>query len=210
VWYSRYVKSSEVAAILGPIAQQQLGYIVRAQAQQLGVSDLELLRAVQHGYFEREERGLYRSFGAPQHPLPQLWAPYLTLHALGCEPQAVRSCAQAVLGLGSLESDPQFAVSKVPDRTPDFPGLALYPRTNDAGIEALGMLCQSPARIVYDLLVDGHDVGHVAEIVQRVIERRLASVPDLRATLSPLAQMLGLASSDDVLQWVLAQAGWEL
>jgi hypothetical protein len=204
------MKSSEVAAVLGPVAQQQLGYIVRAQAQQVGVSDLDLLRAVQHGYFEREERGLYRSFGAPQHPLPQLWAPYLTLQALGCEPMAVRSCAQAVLGLGSLEPDPQFAVSQVPERTPDFPGLALYPPTEVAGTEMLGMRCQAPAAIVHDLLLDGHDVGHVAEIAQRAIERRLVSVPDMRSTLAPLAQKMGLDPTDDVLRWVLAQGGWEL
>lgn len=204
------MKSSEVAIVLGPVAQQQMGYIVRAQAHQLGVSDLELMRAVRLGYFEREERGLYRSFGAPQHPLPQLWAPYLTLQALGCAPQAVRSCAQAVLGLGSLEPDPQFAVSQVPERTPDFPGMTLYPLVEETNVEALGMRCQSPAAIVRDLLLDGHDVGHVAEIAQRAIECRLVSVPDLRQAVAPLATKMGLEPSDDVLRWVLAQGGWEL
>jgi len=204
------MKSSEVAVILGPVAQQQMGYIVRAQAHQLGVSDLELMRAVRQGYFEREERGLYRSFGAPQHPLSQLWAPYLTLQALGCEPQAVRSCAQAVLGLGSLEFEPQFSVTRVPERTPDFVGLTLYPPTEDVGMEALGMRCQSPTGIIRDLLLGDHDVGHVAEITQRAIEQRLVSIPDLRAALSPLAPQFGMNPGEDVLRWVLAQAGWEL
>jgi len=203
------MRAAEVAQRLAPLAQRQMGYVVRQQALQLGIEDLDLLRAVRRGYFEREERGLYRAFGAPPHPFPQLWAPYLHLQALGCEPQAVFACAQALYGLGSLEPAPQFGVAHRPARLPETPGLQLF-GLQPPGPECAGMRCQEPASMIAGLVRLGYDGGHVGELAYQALQRGLLDAPALRAQLAPLAGLLGVGPGDDPLAALLAQAGWEL
>jgi len=203
------MRAAEVAQRLAPLAQAQMGYVVRQQALELGIQDLDLLRAVRLGYFEREGRGLYRSFGAPPHPLPQLWAPYLHLQALGCDPQAVFAAAQALYGLGSLEPEPQFGVASRPARLPEVPGLQLF-GLQPPGPEVAGMRCQEPASMIAGLVRLGYDGGHVGELAYQALQRGLCDAPRLRAQLAPFAQVLAGDPGGDPLAALLAQAGWEL
>ena len=64
---------------LAELAEDQAGYVTRAQAAAVGVDDLSLGRLVEGGDLIRVDHGVYRLRGAPAHEFEDLWVAWLRL-----------------------------------------------------------------------------------------------------------------------------------
>lgn len=73
-----------------------------------------------------------------------------------------------------------------------------------------GLPVTTPARTVADLLRDGHDPSHIAEITREVLRRDLATTDELVVALEPLARRNGRRSGVALLENLTAGAGFGL
>jgi len=172
----------EAVLAIEEFAAAQHGYVTRAQAAQIGVDDVLLLRLVRGGYLERYEHGIYRFRGTPDLPWAPVWVAWLRLDPehdaveRARHPTEVTRGATAawVYALGSLQPEPyEFwtAVSRR-IRRPDVRLRKGRPPDQDITVVD-GLPVTTLERTVADMVADGYDFGHVTDVLRDAIRGRL-------------------------------------
>lgn len=190
---------------LAELAEDQAGYVTRAQAAAVGVDDLSLGRLVEGGDLIRVDHGVYRLRGAPAHEFEDLWVAWLRLDPgrpawlRSRQPDAVVShrSAARLYGLGTIPADVhEFTVTRRHQtRRPDV--RLHHKRVGPSDWTAAGTLpVTTPQRIAADLLGDGADGGHVAVIVDQSLQRGLVDEEAMAAALGPYARTFGMTRGD--------------
>ncbi len=190
----------EAVRALEEYAAAQHGYVTRAQAAQAGVGDVLLLRLVTDDYLERWEHGIYRFRGTPDLLWAGVWTAWLRLDP---EHDAVERArhpneiargptAASVYEVGDLQPEPyQFwTASRRRIRRPDVRLRTGRPPDQDIAVVE-GLPLTTPERTVAEMVADGYDLGHVADIIRDAIHRRLLDRSGLLERLSAtLARVL--------------------
>lgn len=206
----------DVATQVSGLAARQWGLLTTAQAQAEGVTRLQLARLADAGLIERLGRGIYAIPAAVDEHTP-LRAAWLSLNpAELAEVRLADPVSSGVIShtsaanlhdLGDLlDDEPEITVS---GRKQSRRGIRLHRsalNTNEVTIVE-GLPATSPTRTVADLLRDGHDPSHVAEIIGDVLQRDLASRHDVAVALEPLARRNGQPSGGALLEYLLDLVG---
>lgn len=202
-------KASELAA-------GQWGLLTTAQAENRGITRLQLARLADAGVLERFGRGIYATPAAVDErtPLRAAWlalAPSELAEDRLANPVSSgvfsHTSAASLHGLGDLLDDvPEITLA---ERKQSRRGIRLHRATlhiDDVTIVD-GLPVTTPARTVADLLRDGHDPSHIAEIAGDALRRGLASRHDLSEALDPLARRNGHPNGAALLEYMLDLVG---
>lgn len=205
-----------VAARVSELATRQWGLVTTAQAEAAGITRLQLARLAEAGVMERIERGIYVTPAAVDErtPVRAAWlslAPSILADERLAEPIASgvisHTSAAALYEVGDLlDDEPEFTVSH---RKQSRRGIRLHRgRLTPAEVTIrAGLPVTTPSRTVVDLLRDGHDPSHVAEIAGEILRRDLAPQQEMAAALDPLAQRNGQESGAALLEYLLDLVG---
>ena len=207
---------ADVAARVSQLAARQWGLLTTAQAEVEGITRLQLARLADAGVIERLGRGIYATPAAVDERTP-LRAAWLSLNPsdlaedrLADPPSSgvlSHTSAATLHGLGDLLDDESEIT--VPGRKQSRRGIRLHRATLHADEVTIveGLPVTTAARTVTDLLRDGHDPSHVAEIAGDALRRDLASRQDLAAALEPLARRNGQPNGSALLEHLLDLVG---
>lgn len=208
--------STRALAVVSEIAAGQWGLLTTAQADREGVTRVQLARLTDAGVLERVDRGVYATSAAPvEHRT--LRAAWLTLDpARTAEERLVDLVAAGVASHASAAG-----LHRLGDLLDDVPELTLpHRKQTRRGVRlhhlALaehdvtlvdGLPSTTAERTVVDLLRDGHDPDHVAQIVGQGVRRGLIDVDDLATRLEPLARRHGQANGRALVDHLLDMVG---
>ena len=209
----------EVMSQVSRLAARQWGLLTTAQAGTEGVTRLQLGRLAAAGVIERLGRGVYGIPAAIDERTPMRVA-WLTLDPARFAEERLadpteagvlsHTSAAALHGLGDLlDDEPELTV---PGRKQSRRGIRMHRAalsTEDVTLVG-GLPVTTPARTVADLLRDGHDPSHIAEITREVLRRDLATTDELVVALEPLARRNGRRSGVALLENLTAGAGFGL
>lgn len=206
----------EVMSQVSQLAARQWGLLTTAQAGAEGVTRLQLGRLAAAGVIERLDRGIYGIPAAIDERTPMRVA-WLTLDPVRFAEERLvdpieagvlsHTSAAALHGLGDLlDDEPELTV---PGRKQSRRGIRMHRAALRAEEVTLvsGLPVTAPARTVADLLRDGHDPSHIAEITGEVLRRDLATTKELVVALEPLARRNGRRSGAALLERLLDEAG---
>ncbi|RLZ04092.1 hypothetical protein CWC38_02445 [Kocuria tytonicola] len=209
----------DVVSRVSELAARQWGLLTTSQAREEGITRLHLARLAEAGVIERLDRGVYGVPAAVDERTP-LRVAWLTLDpARFAEERLVDPIASGVFshtsagtlhGLGDLlDDEPELTV---PGRKQSRRGLRLHRAVLSADDVTIvgGLPVTTPARTAADLLRDGHDPSHVAEIIEEMRRKDLASRDELVAALDPLARRNGQPDGAALLETLLARTGSSL
>ncbi|BAJ73201.1 predicted transcriptional regulator [Microbacterium testaceum StLB037] len=207
---------ASVAARVSELAARQWGLLTTSQAEAEGITRLQLARLADAGVIERLDRGIYAASAAVDERTP-LRAAWLSLEPSKlAEERLADPASSGVLShtsaatlhrVGDLLDDvPEITM---PDRKQSRRGIRLHRSALEAGDVTIveGLPATTPARTVADLLRDGHDPSHVAEIAGDALRRDLASRQDMAAALDPLARRNGQPHGAALLEHLLDLVG---
>lgn len=207
---------ADVAARVSELAARQWGLLTTAQAEAEGITRLQLARLADAGVIERFGRGIYASPAAVDERTP-LRAAWLSLspselaeERLADPPSSgvfSHTSAASLHGLGDLLDDQPEVTA--PARKQSRRGIRLHRATlcTDEVTITEGLPVTTPARTIADLLRDGHDPSHVAEIAGDALRRGLASRHELAVALEPLARRNGQSNGAALLEYLLDLVG---
>lgn len=207
---------ASVAARVSELMARQWGLLTAAQAQAEDVSRLQLARLADAGVIERIDRGIYATPAAvDEHtPLRAAWLslePSVLAEERLADPVAAgvisHTSAAALHEVGDLlDHEPEITVTA---RKQSRRGIRLHRGAlgSDEVTIVAGLPVTTPARTVADLLRDGHDPSHVAEIAGDVLRRGLASRQDMAAALEPLTRRNGQPTGAALLEHLLDLVG---
>lgn len=205
-----------VASRASDIAARQWGLLTTAQAQLEGLSRLQLARLTDAGVLERIDQGVYAvPSNIDEHT--NLRAAWLTLDpTLMAEDRlndpissgVVSHASAATLhGLGDLPADtPEFTVAS---RKQSRRAIRLHrsPLEKDEVTLSHGLPATTPARTAADLLCDGQDPTHVAQIAGEALQQGLATRQELSVALEPLASKFSQPNGSALLEHLLDLVG---
>lgn len=205
-----------MAARVSELAARQWGLLTTAQAEGEGISRLQLARLADAGVIERVGRGIYAVPAAIDEHTP-LRAAWLSLEpSVFAEDRLTDPVASGVISHASaatlhqvgdlLDDEPEITT---PERKQSRRGIRLHRGTLGADEVTIvdGLPVTTPARTVGDLLRDGHDPSHVAEIAGDILRRGLASRQDMAVALDPLARKHGQPSGVALMEHLLDMVG---
>ncbi|WP_282853226.1 type IV toxin-antitoxin system AbiEi family antitoxin domain-containing protein [Gulosibacter sediminis] len=205
-----------VAARVSELTARQCGMLTTAQAAAEGITRLQLARLADAGVVERLDHGIYAAPATVDErtPLRAAWlslAPSVPAEERLDDPVASgvfsHASAASLHGLGDLlDDEPEITV---PSRKQSRRSIRFHRgtlRANEVTI-ADGLPVTTPARTMADLLRDGHDPSHVAEIAGEVLRRDLASRQEMAAALEPLARRNGQRNGAALLEYLLDLVG---
>lgn len=208
--------ASEVIARVSRLAVGQWGMLTTAQAERAGISRLRLARLVEAGVLERVDRGIYATTSSPDEHRT-LRAAWLALDPVRtAEERLVDPIASGVVShtsaaglhqLGDLLDDqPEFTL---PQRKQSRRGIRLHRRVLavDEVTLVAGLPTTTGERTAADLLRDGHDPEHVAQIVGEGVRRGVIDVEDLAAQLEPFARSHGQPNGTALVGYLLDVVG---
>ncbi|GAA2680460.1 MULTISPECIES: type IV toxin-antitoxin system AbiEi family antitoxin domain-containing protein [Actinosynnema] len=193
---------TEALRVLSGLTADQWGLVTTTQANAIGVGNATLNRMVAANLLDRVTRGVYSVTTAVPDPLWRHKAAWLLLEPaapawkrepLGRNGGVVSHVsATVVLGLGDLgEEHVELSVPR--RRTTRNPGvrfrireLAPHEVTEVGGLPVTGV-----ERTVADLLDDGVDGGHVADVAAQALRRGMADRDGLARSLGGRARSLG-------------------
>ncbi|MFC8247381.1 type IV toxin-antitoxin system AbiEi family antitoxin domain-containing protein [Streptomyces chartreusis] len=215
---------SEQLTILSGVAADQWGLVTAAQAKDLGLSGVQLLRLAEAGLLESVGRGVYAmpSAGLPQYlEIKVAWL-RLQPHApawerpLGSPDSGVVSHASAchLHDLGDIPvAEVEITVPRRRTTTEPFVRLRTAP-VNPADITVVdGLPVTAPARTIVDLLKAKADGGHVGGVIADAERRDLVDIDELAERMQPCARAYGLASTatgHQLIEHLVEQAGRDL
>lgn len=207
---------TDVAARVSELAARQWGLLTTSQSEAEGITRLQLARLADAGVIERFGRGIYAIPAAVDERTP-LRAAWLSLspselaeERLADPPSAgvlSHTSAASLHSLGDLlDDEPEITMSS---RKQSRRGIRLHRATLRADEVTLveGLPVTTPARTIADLLRDGHDPSHVAEIAGDALWRHLASRHEMSAALEPLARRNGQPHGAALLEHLLDLVG---
>ena len=210
------MKTMSMTAQVAALAAGQWGMLTTAQAEAEGLTRLQLARLTDAGVLERVDRGVYAMASSQDErtELRAAWmslAPKLTAEERLQDPLLTgvvsHTSAAALHGVGDLlDDEPEFTVST---RKQSRRGIRLHRAALEPGDVTIaeGLPVTTPARTVADLLRDGHDVSHVADVAGDVLRRDLATRNDIAMALDPLARRNDQADGAALLEHLLEMVG---
>jgi len=219
------MKRAEALALLGGLAADQYGLITSAQAKDLGVDGVTLLRLREAALLENVGRGVYRLPGAimPSHlDIRVAWLrldparPAWKRDGRGMKDGVVsHRSACLVHELGDIPA-PKVELT-VPGRlTTREPWVELHQHSgplDPVDIAVVdGLPVTSVERTVVDLLEDGADAGHVGGVVADAEHRGLVDLGALAARVERFATRYAMpgAPGKELLSALTAEAGQQL
>jgi predicted transcriptional regulator of viral defense system len=207
---------TSVAARASKLAARQWGLLTTAQAEVEGITRLQLTRLADAGVIDRIDRGIYVTPAAIDERTP-LRAAWLSLSPSELAEERLadpatsgvisHTSAASLHEVGDLlDDEPEITM---PGRKQSRRGVRLHRGTLSADevTTVEGLPVTTPARTVADLLRDGRDPSHVAEIAGDVLQRGLASRQDMAIALEPLARRNGQPSGAALLEHLLDLVG---
>lgn len=210
------MSSTKVAAQVSDLASNQWGLLTTTQAEAEGVSRLQLARLADAGVIERVDRGIY-GVPAAMDERTELRAAWLSLEpkvaaeARLADPVSSgvvsHASAAALFEIGDLLSEvPEITVST---RKQSRRGIRLHrgALSPEEVTIAHGLPVTTPARTVADLLRDGHDASHVAEVAGEALRRDLVTRQDLAIALEPVAKRHDQPAGAAMLEYLLDMVG---
>ncbi|MEU6540790.1 type IV toxin-antitoxin system AbiEi family antitoxin domain-containing protein [Streptomyces sp. NPDC047000] len=215
---------AEQVAVLSGAAADQWGLVTAAQAKDLGVNGVQLLRLTEVGLLSNVGRGVYQltAAGVPTHlEVKVAWLrlqpkQFLWDRPVGAPDSGVVSHASAcqLLDLGDIPA-PNVEISVPRRRTTTEPFVRLrtaqVPPAEVTTVD--GLPVTTAMRTITDLLHTGADGGHVGGVVADAERRDLITVDDLAKRVQPFARKYGLKTSAtgyDLIYHLVAQAGESL
>ncbi|MDX2377622.1 type IV toxin-antitoxin system AbiEi family antitoxin domain-containing protein [Microbacterium sp. LRZ72] len=205
-----------VVARVSELTARQWGLLTTAQAEAEGITRLQLARLAEAGVIERVERGIYAAPGVSDShtPLRAAWlslAPGMLAEERLTTPTASgvvsHTSAAALHKVGDLlDDEPEVTV---PRRKQSRRGIRLHrgALAPDEVTIVEGLPVTTPERTVADLLRDGHDPAHIADIAGEILRRGLATRDALANALDPLAQRNGQPTGAALLEQLLDLVG---
>ncbi|MET8771781.1 type IV toxin-antitoxin system AbiEi family antitoxin domain-containing protein, partial [Streptomyces sp. NPDC004658] len=216
-------RAEQVAALSGAAADQW-GLVTAAQAKELGVNGVQLLRLTEAGLLANVGRGVYQLTAAGVPPHLEVKVAWLRLQPkqflwdrpVGDPDSGVVSHASAcqLLDLGDIPApDVEISVPRRRTTTEPFVRLrtAQVPTTEITTVD--GLPVTTAMRTITDLLHTGADGGHVGGVIADAERRDLITVDDLAERVQPFARKYGLkasATGHDLINHLVAQAGESL
>ncbi|MEU4151750.1 type IV toxin-antitoxin system AbiEi family antitoxin domain-containing protein [Streptomyces sp. NPDC026659] len=215
---------AEQLAVLSGAAADQWGLVTTAQAKELGVGAVPLLRLTESGLLENVSRGVYLlvAAGVPRHQ--DIKAAWLRLmpktfawdRPAGHQDSGVVSHASACLlhELGDIPA-PEVEITVPRRRTTTEPFVRLRTAALDAAEITVvdGLPVTTALRTITDLLQARADGGHIGGVIAAAERRDLIALDDLAERVRPYVRRYGLKGTDtgrDLINHLVAQAGESL
>lgn len=215
---------AEQLATLSGMAADQWGLVTSAQARNLGVGGVQLMRLAEAGLLENVGRGVHAlaAAGLPRHL--EIKVAWLRLQPgvpawerpLGSRDSGVVSHASAcqVHGLGDIPA-PDAEISVPRRRTTTEPFVRLRTACLDAADITVvdGLPVTTAARTIVDLLRTKADGGHVGGVIADAERRDLVDIGVLADAVQPYARKYGLpaaATGHELIEHLVGQAGRSL
>lgn len=176
------------ASRLEEAASSQHGYVTRAQARMLDVSDVDLVRLSKRGDLKRVDHGVYKFRGAADLRWESVWVQWLRLNPDELAFHRTRKPAEVVAGrtaawiyeLGDLDPEPfEFVVDQRHQTRRE--GIRFRRESiarSDWEIRE-GLPITRPNKIVSDLLMQHVDVGHIEDIATAAFRRGILTKQEL-------------------------------
>ncbi|MYS13915.1 hypothetical protein GTW73_08135 [Streptomyces sp. SID4982] len=218
------VNRTEQLAVIAEVAAGQWGMITTAQAKEVGVGAVQLLRLTEAGLLESVSRGVYvvTAAGMPRHQdIKAAWLRLMPKEFAWDRPaghldSGVVSHASACLlhELGDIPA-PEVEISVPRRRTTTEPFVRLRTAVleGDEVTVVDGLPVTTPLRTIADLLRAKADGGHVGGVVAEAERRGLVDLDVLGDRVRPYARKYGLkatATGRDLVDHLVAQAGESL
>jgi len=209
-------KTAEVVARVSRLAAGQWGLLTAAQAEREDVTRSQLTRLADAGVLERVERGVYATTSSTDQnrALRAAWLaldPTQTAEERLANPGAVgvisHTSAASLHKLGDLLDDvPEVTY---PHRKQTRRGIRLHRGDlTEADVTLVdGLPTTTEERTVADLLRDGHDSEHIAQIIGQGVRRGVIDLPDLAEHLEPLARRYGQPDGQCLVAYLLDLVG---
>jgi hypothetical protein len=215
--YNRSVPTtSEVVARLSRLAAGQWGLLTAAQAERHDITRSQLTRLTEAGILERVERGVYATTSSTDQnrALRAAWL------ALDPSQTAEERLADPV-GAGVVSHTSAASLHKLGDLLDDVPEITFAHRKqtrrgirlhrgdlSEADVTLVdGLPTTTEERTVADLLRDGHDPEHIAQIIGQGIRRGVLDLAGLAQHLEPLARRYGQPDGQSLVAHLLDLAG---
>lgn len=201
------MRTVQVEVALAELAVGQWGLFTTQQAQHVAVSRVRLSRLTQAGALLRLAHGVYALRGASGTTHLELRAAWLAVEPTRTASERVDDGAKGVVvshtsaadlyGFGDLDADRHEFTTSVRKQTRrnDVRFHRSYVSNTDVTLRD-GLPVTTPARLIVDLLADGHDGGHVADVLAVAVRARSIVVGDLPQRLAPFAHRFGREAGD--------------
>lgn len=215
---------AEQLAVLSGAAADQWGLVTTAQAKELGLNAVQLLRLTEAGLLENVSRGVYflSTGGMPQHL--DIKAAWLRLQPgvfawnrpPGHRDSGVISHASAcqLHELGDIPApDVEITVPRRRTTNEPFVRLRTAPLDTTEITVVDGLPVTTATRTITDLLKAKTDGGHIGGVIAEAERRDLITVDGLAEYLQPYARAYGLkatATGRDLIDHLVTQAGESL
>lgn len=208
--------STRALAVVSELAAGQWGLLTTAQASNAGVTRVQLARLTDADVLERVDHGVYATTASPteHRALRAAWLaldPARTAEERLADPVnagvASHTSAAGLHRLGDLLDDtPELTV---PHRKQSRRGVRLHrlPLTDGDITLVDGLPTTTEERTVADLLRDGHDPDHVAQIIGQGVRRAVIDLTVLAAHLDPLARRHGQPDGRALVEHLLDLVG---
>jgi hypothetical protein len=208
--------TAEVVARVSRLASGQWGLLTAAQAEREAVTRSQLNRLAEAGVLERVERGVYATTSSTDENRA-LRAAWLALDPARTAEERLANTA----GAGVVSHTSAAGLHKLGDLLDDVPEVT-YPQRKqtrrgirlhrgdltEADITLVdGLPTTTEERTVADLIRDGHDPEHVAQIIGQGVRRGVIDLPDLAEHLEPLARRYGQPDGQSLVAYLLDLVG---
>ena len=208
--------TSEVVARLSRLAAGQWGLLTAAQAERDDITRSQLTRLTEAGILERVERGVYATTSSTDknRALRAAWL------ALDPSQTAEERLADPV-GAGAVSHTSAASLHKLGDLLDDVPEITFAHRKqtrrgirlhrgdlSEADVTLVdGLPTTTEERTVADLLRDGHDPEHIAQIIGQGVRRGVLDLAGLAQHLEPLGRRYGQPDGQSLVAHLLDLAG---
>jgi hypothetical protein len=189
--------TADVVARVSRLASGQWGLFTAAQAEREAVTRSQLNRLVEAGVLERVERGVYATTSSTDENRA-LRAAWLALDPARTAEERLMDA----VGAGVVSHTSAAGLHKLGDLLDDVPEVTYSHRKQtrrgirvhrgdltEADVTMVdGLPTTTEERTVADLLRDGHDPEHIAQIIGQGVRRGVIDLTDLARYLEPLAR----------------------
>jgi predicted transcriptional regulator of viral defense system len=205
-----------MVARVSRLAAGQWGLLTAAQAEREDVTRSQLTRLADAGVLERVERGVYATTSSTDQNRA-LRAAWLALDPAQTAEERLANPA----GAGVISHTSAAGLHKLGDLLDDVPevtyphrkqtrrGIRLHRRDlTEADVTLVdGLPTTTEERTVADLLRDGHDPEHIAQIIGQGVRRGVIDLPDLAEHLEQLARRYGQPDGQSLVAYLLDLVG---
>lgn len=207
----------EVVAKVSQLAAGQWGLLTSSQAKSRGITRLHLARLAEAGVLERVDNGVYATACSPDEyrALRAAWLvldPTRTAEERLADPLVSgvvsHTSAAGLHGLGELLDDQPEITYPVRKQTRRDIRLHKLNLKRDEVTFAEGLPTTTPERTVSDLLRDGHDSEHIAQIIGQGVCRNVIDPSRLATAIDQFASAFGQRDGGSLVEHFLDVVGF--